>query len=87
MEGGRVKLKYCELVSVPQNLLVKNPEAWIELILVMKYFFLYRLIAVNYEARAKGVGRHMRGDDAMKACPEILLVKVPELRGKADLTK
>jgi len=29
----------------------------------------------------------MRGDEAAKACPDIALVKVPELRGKADLTK
>ncbi|ODM97264.1 DNA polymerase eta [Orchesella cincta] len=45
------------------------------------------IIAVNYEARAKGVTRNMRGDDAKAACPEIKLVRVPETRGKADLTK
>ncbi|CAL8122536.1 unnamed protein product [Orchesella dallaii] len=45
------------------------------------------IIAVNYEARAKGVSRQMRGDDAQAACPEIKLVRVPETRGKADLTK
>ncbi len=47
----------------------------------------YRIIAVNYEARAKGVTRNMRGDDAKLQCPQITLVRVPETRGKADLTK
>lgn len=45
------------------------------------------IIAVNYEARGFGVTRQMRGDEAMKKCSEIILVKVPEVRGKADLTK
>jgi len=42
---------------------------------------------VNYEARAKGVNRHMRGDDAVKTCPDLNLVRVKELHGKADLSK
>merc|ERR1711962_454545 len=29
----------------------------------------------------------MRGDDAKEKCPDIVLVRVPEVRGKADLTK
>ncbi|XP_046676399.1 DNA polymerase eta [Homalodisca vitripennis] len=45
------------------------------------------IIAVNYEARDKGVTRHMRGEEAKKHCPEIQLVSVPSVRGKADLTK
>ena len=45
------------------------------------------IIAVNYEARDFGVTRNMRGDDAMQKCPDIKLVRVPEERGKADLTK
>ncbi|XP_018578223.1 N-acetyltransferase eso1 [Anoplophora glabripennis] len=45
------------------------------------------IIAVNYPAREKGVTRHMRGNDAKQKCPEIVLVRVPEVRGKADLTK
>ncbi|CAI6354795.1 unnamed protein product [Macrosiphum euphorbiae] len=45
------------------------------------------IIAVNYEARAKGVNRHMRGDDALQACPDLNLVRVKELHGKADLSK
>lgn len=45
------------------------------------------IIAVNYEARDRGVTRHMRGDEAKKHCPEIELVSVPSVRGKADLTK
>ncbi|XP_019877684.2 DNA polymerase eta [Aethina tumida] len=45
------------------------------------------IIAVNYPARDKGVTRHMRGEDAKAKCPEIQLVRVPEVRGKADLTK
>ena len=45
------------------------------------------IIAVNYEARAKGVTRQMRGDEAREKCPDIVLVRVPEVRDKADLTK
>ncbi|EIE19275.1 DNA/RNA polymerase, partial [Coccomyxa subellipsoidea C-169] len=44
------------------------------------------LIAVGYEARAKGVKRGMRGDDARKVCPDLNLVQVPVAHGKADLT-
>ncbi|CAL1527561.1 unnamed protein product [Lymnaea stagnalis] len=45
------------------------------------------IIAVGYEARACGVTRQMRGDDAKAKCPEIHLARVPEVRGKADLTR
>ena len=45
------------------------------------------IIAVNYEARAKGVTRNMRGEEAREKCPEIELVTVPERREKADLGK
>ncbi len=45
------------------------------------------IIAVNYEARAFGVKRNMRGDEAKEKCPDIALVSVPEVREKADLTK
>lgn len=45
------------------------------------------IIAVNYEARAMGVTRQMRGDQAREKCPDIVLVQVPEVREKADLTK
>eukprot|EP00891_Asterochloris_glomerata_P001049 jgi/Astpho2/1049/gw1.00017.35.1_t len=44
------------------------------------------LIAVSYEARAKGVKRNMRGDAARRACPDMILVQVPTAHGKADLT-
>ncbi|CAG9783412.1 unnamed protein product [Diatraea saccharalis] len=45
------------------------------------------IIAVNYVARAMGVSRHMRGDEAKEKCPDIILPSVPCLRGKADITK
>ncbi|XP_076463928.1 DNA polymerase eta-like [Babylonia areolata] len=45
------------------------------------------IIAVGYEARAFGVTRNMMGDDARKVCPDIQFARVPEVRGKADLTK
>ncbi|XP_067643242.1 DNA polymerase eta [Eurosta solidaginis] len=45
------------------------------------------IIAVNYAARAKGVTRHMRGDEAKEHCPEIQLVRVPNIHEKADLSK
>lgn len=46
-----------------------------------------RIIAVNYPARDCGVTRHMRGDEAKKHCPQIELVRVPNIREKADLSK
>ena len=42
---------------------------------------------MGYEARTFGVTRGMRGDEAKARCPEIILAKVPESRGKADLTR
>ncbi|XP_075249301.1 DNA polymerase eta-like isoform X1 [Convolutriloba macropyga] len=45
------------------------------------------IIAINYEARAKGVKRGMMGEDAKQVCPEMETVFVKESRGKADLTK
>lgn len=47
---------------------------------------LHSIIAVSYEARDFGVTRNMRGDEAKEKCPEITLVRVPEARGKANLT-
>ncbi|XP_072141545.1 DNA polymerase eta-like isoform X2 [Dermacentor andersoni] len=44
------------------------------------------LIAVNYEARACGVKRGMRGEEAAKLAKDLHLFRVPEVRGKADLT-
>lgn len=46
-----------------------------------------RIIAVNYEARSFGVTRHMRGKEAKEKCPDIILVSVPCLRGKADTSR
>nr|XP_037288837.1 DNA polymerase eta-like [Rhipicephalus microplus] len=45
------------------------------------------LIAVNYEARAFGVKRGMRGEQAAKLAKDFHLFRVPEVRGKADLTR
>jgi DNA polymerase eta len=43
------------------------------------------IIALSYEAKAMGVRRHMRGDEARKVCPDIVLVTVPVRNEKADL--
>ncbi|XP_034481905.1 DNA polymerase eta [Drosophila innubila] len=45
------------------------------------------IIAVNYAARAKGVTRHMRDDEARELCHDIILCKVPNIREKADTSK
>ncbi|XP_078391386.1 DNA polymerase eta [Cetorhinus maximus] len=45
------------------------------------------IIAVSYEARAYGVTRGMRGVEAKKKCPDLLLARIPEAHGKADLSK
>lgn len=44
------------------------------------------IIAVSYEARVFGVKRNMRGYEAKKLCPDIILVQVPVNHSKADLT-
>jgi hypothetical protein len=56
-------------------------------LLVIIICFIYRIIAVNYEARNFGVTRGMRGAEARRVCPNVALVHVPEVRGKADLSK
>ncbi|NWJ07397.1 POLH polymerase, partial [Crypturellus undulatus] len=45
------------------------------------------IIAVSYEARAFGVARGMWAAEARALCPELALARVPEARGKADLTR
>ncbi|CAH0406689.1 unnamed protein product [Chilo suppressalis] len=66
-----------------------NPELKMKPIAVVQYnpWKGGGIIAVNYVARAMGVTRHMRGDEAKEKCPEIILPSVPCLRGKADITK
>ena len=44
------------------------------------------LIAVSYEARAKGVKRNDRGQEAVQKCADLVIVQVPVRRGKADLS-
>ncbi|XP_064172743.1 DNA polymerase eta [Anguilla rostrata] len=44
------------------------------------------IIAVSYEARAHGVTRNMWANDAKKLCPDLLVARVRESHGKADLT-
>ncbi|NXX97777.1 POLH polymerase, partial [Centropus bengalensis] len=45
------------------------------------------IVAVSYEARAFGVSRGMWASQARALCPELALVRVPQARGKADLTR
>ncbi|NWX48999.1 POLH polymerase, partial [Steatornis caripensis] len=45
------------------------------------------IIAVSYEARAFGVSRGMWATEARALCPELALARVPQARGKADLTR
>ena len=60
-------------------------QVWCRIDNILSWF--YRIIAVSYEARDFGVTRQMRGDDAKAKCPDINLVPVPQVRGKADLSK
>ena len=46
----------------------------------------HSLIAVSYEARARGVKRNMRGGEAKALAPTAVVVQVPTRRSKADLT-
>jgi len=56
-------------------------------VIISVIFMVGRVIAVNYEARSFGVTRHMRGKEAKEKCPDIVLVTVPCLRGKADTSR
>lgn len=38
-------------------------------------------------AKARGVKRSMRGDEARKICRDLECIRVPVVRGKADLSK
>lgn len=42
---------------------------------------------MDYTAREYGVTRGMTGEEATAKCPQLHLFKVPEKRGKADLTR
>jgi DNA polymerase eta len=44
------------------------------------------IIALSYEARAAGVKRGMRGEEARRACAAIQLVQVPTSHQKADIS-
>ena len=43
------------------------------------------IIAVSYEARARGVTRFFRGREAVSTCPELILIQVPTSHGKSDM--
>lgn len=43
------------------------------------------IIAVSYEARARGVTRFFRGREAVAKCPDIVLIQVPTAHGKSDM--
>ena len=45
------------------------------------------ILSVDYTARKYGVARGMTGEEASVKCPQLHLFRVPEKRGKADLTK
>ncbi|XP_070506796.1 DNA polymerase eta [Chironomus tepperi] len=56
-------------------------------IAVVQYTENAGIIAVNYAARALGVTRHMRENEAKAACPNLVCVKVPSKFNKADISK
>lgn len=76
----------CFYVQVEQRL---NPSLYGKPCAVVQYNHWKGggIIAVGYEARKFGVTRNMRGDEAIEKCPDIFLARVPEARGKADLTR
>ena len=45
------------------------------------------VLAVDYVARQSGVRRGMSGKEAVATCPQLHIFRVPEKRGKADLTR
>lgn len=73
----------CFYVQVEQR---EEPETWGRPCAVVQYTG-GGVIAVNYEARECGVKRGSSVPDCRAKCPNIRLFYVPEMRGKADLTK
>lgn len=73
----------CFYVQVEQR---AEPETWGRPCAVVQYTG-GGVIAVNYEAREHGIKRGSSVPDCRDKCPNIRLFYVPELRGKADLTK
>lgn len=73
----------CFYVQVEQR---AEPETWGRPCAVVQYTG-GGVIAVNYEARECGIKRGSSVPDCKSKCPNIRLFYVPELRGKADLTK
>ncbi|CAG9802305.1 unnamed protein product [Chironomus riparius] len=73
---------YCQVEELldPDNLGGKP-------IAVVQYTENAGIIAVNYAARALGVTRHMRENEAKAACPNLICVKVPSKFNKADISK
>ncbi|XP_022695499.1 DNA polymerase eta-like isoform X2 [Varroa jacobsoni] len=63
-----------------------NLALWFS-ILLRVFTNLGGVIAVNYEARAKGVKRGMRRSEAQALCPDLIFYYVPEARQKADLSR
>lgn len=73
----------CFYVQVEQR---EAPETWGHPCAVVQYTG-GGVIAVNYEAREHGIKRGNSVVDCKSKCPAVRLFWVPELRGKADLTK
>ena len=73
---------YCQVEELldPKNLGGKA-------ICVVQYTENAGIIAVNYAARALGVTRHMRENEAKAVCPSLICVKVPSKFNKADISK
>jgi DNA polymerase eta len=73
----------CFYVQVEQR---ENPHTWGKPCAVVQYTG-GGVIAVNYEARAFGVKRGFRIKQCKEVCPDIHLFRVPETKGKGDLSK
>ena len=73
---------YCQVEELldPENLKGKP-------IAVVQYTENAGIIAVNYPARALGVTRHMRENEARAVCPNLVCCKVPSKFNKADISK
>lgn len=74
---------FCQVETKLQPMYTGKPLAVVQ----YNQWQLGGIIAVNYEAREYGVTRHMRGEEAKKKCPDLLLASVPCLRGKADTSR
>ncbi|CAH8460546.1 unnamed protein product [Schistosoma haematobium] len=80
--GNFLKLKGSRVLF--HSIVSGKVEGWF---IILMIFLIFRALAISYEARALGIKRGMFSDEIRVQHPEVIIFKVPEKRGKAELTR